>query len=291
MRFAKMHGAGNDFVVVDDADLSPPVDLPSLARRITDRRGGVGADGLIVIERARDDDAPLVDFAMRIFNRDGSEAELCGNGLRCVYRMLERSGRIEATRAVTVRTGAGVVSLDGAAREPGDVGVELPMAQAVERATIESFAVPIEDRRVRVRPVDLGNPHAVVFLGDDEALGLDDVPLDHWGPAIAALDRFPRGANVEIVRRHTATAVEQRTWERGSGETLACGSGACAVVVAGVAAGLLDARSTEGGVSVTLRGGVLRILWDGWGRPIRMEGPAVHVFDGDWLDDDAAKRG
>lgn len=258
-----MQGAGNDYLFFDGFTGSLPEDIESLAVRMSDRHFGVGADGVITV-------APTAaaDFAMRVFNADGSEAEMCGNGLRCAYRYLVDRGRI-ADRPAIAHTRAGRVAVDRDT-EPGWVVTEHARPIVGDVVTLI-----VGGRALTVHEVDVGNPHAVVFLDDDD--DLDAFPVASVG-AVAGRDaRYPAGANVEFVAVRGAHAVTQRTFERGSGETLACGTGACAVVAAGIASDRLASP-----VDVRLRGGVLRVAWPDVAGPIRVAGPAAEVFHGEW---------
>jgi diaminopimelate epimerase len=245
----KMHGAYNDFVVVD-ARAQAIGDLAAAARRICDRRAGVGADGLIVIESSR---AGLV--AMRTINPDGSEAEMCGNGVRCAARWLDEGG--EGDR-IAFETAGGVVQTEIVAREPAYlVRVKMPTPRIVARS-VEGLGDAIV--------VDVGNPHVVVFATADSA----DVAM--LGPQLQADPRFPGGVNV-----HVATVADEHRmcvqhWERGAGATQACGTGAVAAAV-----GAIDLGSASSPVFVTVPGGLLVVEWDG--REAVLTGPAVRVFD------------
>lgn len=273
--FAKMHGCANDYVVVDG--LRHDVGDPSaFAREVCDRRRGVGSDGLLLAlpsERA--------DLRMRMFNPDGSEAEMCGNGLRCLVSFAVERGLVERATELAIETGAGILGASlvasgedsdevaiamGAPRlERADVPMEGPSGRAIDEP------LDVDGTTVAVTAVGMGNPHAVVFVED-----VDAVALEQLGPAIETHAAFPRRTNVEFVQVLASDALRQRTWERGVGETLACGTGACAV---GVAAALTGRAERD--VTVHLRGGDLRIAWDE-ADGVRMTGPAVHVFDGTW---------
>lgn len=271
MQFTKMHGAGNDYVFLDGFRDALPADPGRLARRMANRRFGVGADGLILLEPD-----PRADFRMRIFNADGSEAEMCGNGLRCAYKYLLDRGRVRGERA-RARTGAGdrEVCRVRRASEGDTIGVWMGEPRPSPVGDDDFRCVPIEagGRRFEAVCVDVGNPHAVVFLEESVAA----FAVDRFGPALERHPRFPDRVNVEFAERTGPREVTQRTWERGSGETLACGTGACAVAAAGRWTDRLDCP-----VTVRLRGGELTIDWRGEGNPIYMEGPAQEVFTGEW---------
>ena len=255
MRFTKMQGVGNDFIVFDPGEVAG-VDLPELARRACDRHFGVGADGILIPAPSE-----VADLEMIYLNSDGSPSEMCGNGLRCLARYARDHGLVEFD-ALTVQTGAGVKKVllrgDGSSRVdmgPPDFGAEVKL---------HGFSF------VRV---SMGNPHAVAFLGserDVEALYLKEV-----GPPVETDPTFPEKTNVEFVFVRGDHEVRMRIWERGAGETLASGSGSCAVAVAPIRRGL--ARSP---VSVHLDGGVLEIEWAGEGEPVYKTGPAEYVCEG-----------
>jgi diaminopimelate epimerase len=283
MRFTKMHGAGNDYVYVDCFAEPVPRNPTELARRISDRRFGVGADGLILIcpsDRA--------DAEMRMFNADGSLAEMCGNGIRCVAKYLYDHGicrrdplRIESagrTLTLELKTAHGVVEqvrvdMGEPILIPGRIPTTLRDAAGPEQPIVNA-PLEIEGRELRVTCVSMGNPHCVVFV---------DEPSDDWvlgvGPKLEIAPQFPNRTNVEFVKVLTGRELQQRTWERGSGETLACGTGACAVCVAGVLTG-----RTGRDVQIHLRGGDLAIEWKDSDNHVYMTGPAVEVFSGDWKD-------
>jgi diaminopimelate epimerase len=279
--FVKMEGIGNDYIYVDalpGRGVSPPAlgDLPDLARRMSDRHHGIGADGLILIRPST-----VADARMQMFNADGSESEMCGNGIRCVARYLRDEGVVTGA-ATTIETGAGVLELEycmdgnrvAAVRvnmgAPRLKRVDIPMLGAPGRVIDEPFVV--DGREVLVTAVSMGNPHCVIFVDDVEA-----APVTTLGPRIENDPRFPRRTNVEFVQVLDQGRVRQRTWERGAGETLACGTGASAVCVAGVLTG-----RTQPVLRNELRGGVLLLDWPGPGQPVFMEGPAREVFRGHW---------
>jgi len=278
--FTKMHGCGNDYVVVDAVSRSIQ-DPGPLARRMTDRRRGVGADGLLLALRdARG------GFGMRMFNVDGSEAEMCGNGLRCLVKFAWERGLVARQREGDVETGAGRLhwTIESAEADVVDL-VTLDMGrprldaraipmQGIEGPVLEE-ALVVGETTWRVSALSMGNPHAVIWVDD-----VDAIPLATVGPLFEHHRAFPEGTNTEFVRIVSPREVEQRTWERGCGETLACGTGASAVVVAGVESGRL-ARD----VRVRLRGGELRIRYDEQDGHVRMTGPAVEVFEGVWPPD------
>jgi diaminopimelate epimerase len=278
MRFTKMHGAGNDYVYVSCFDQTLPADLAGLAERISHRRFGVGGDGLILICPSE-----IADARMRMFNADGSESEMCGNGIRCVAKYVHDHGLAQGER-LKIETGAGVLSLDltlgpdGKVREVTvDMGHPILDAPRIPTTILPSGPVinqPLEvgGKRLEVTCVSMGNPHCVIFVEsatDDLVLGV--------GPLIEHDARFPKRTNVEFVEVISRGEVRQRTWERGSGETWACGTGASAVCVAGVLTGRTDPEILN-----HLVGGDLRLKWDRSVDRVWMTGPATEVFSGEW---------
>ncbi len=271
LRFTKMHGAGNDFVVLDGRPGMPALNNAQIAR-LCDRRFGIGCDQLLVIGSARD---AAEDYSFRIFNQDGSEAEQCGNGLRCVARWLADHGLLKGNR---VRIGAqgGVVAAellaDGQVR--ADMGVprfEPKDVPFVAERRAERYALAVEGRTHEIGAVSLGNPHAVLRV----AL-VEDAPVATLGKAIEQHARFPARANVGFMQRLAADRIRLRVHERGVGETLACGTGAAAAVAWGRLAAELGPR-----VAVELPGGTLVIEWRGEGETLSMTGPAATVFTGE----------
>jgi diaminopimelate epimerase len=274
--FTKMQGCGNDYVYVDGFHHEVE-DPAALARRISDRRFGAGSDGLILVlpsERA--------DVRMRMWNADGSESEMCGNGIRCVAKFGYERGLFARKPRITAETGAGVLELDldlddtdSVRAVTVDMGMprldraEVPMTGPSGRVVDEPLRVL--DRTLEVTCLSMGNPHCVTFVGSVETF-----PVARYGPAIENHPAFPRRTNAEFVEVRSRTEVVQRTWERGAGETWACGTGASAVCVAGVLTGRTDRK-----VTVHLRGGALTIEWTEGGS-VRMTGPAVTVYEGVW---------
>ncbi|WP_374436745.1 diaminopimelate epimerase [Inhella sp.] len=274
--FTKMHGAGNDFVVIDAT--RRPFDLtPAQLRALGDRRFGVGCDQILVVEPALPGDG--ADFRYRIFNgADGSEVEQCGNGSRCFLRYALDKGLTKQSR-VRVRTVNALLELvqadDGRVRvdmgSPRMDPVSLPFdAQGLQPDARGFWPLSLADGvAVQAALVSMGNPHAVLLVDD-----VDAAPVALLGPQVQALSRFPQGVNVGFLQIQARDRARIRVYERGAGETLACGTGTCAAVVAGIRAGLLDAA-----VEVQARGGQLRIEWDGQGS-VFMTGPASTVFEG-----------
>lgn len=276
MRFTKMHGAGNDYVYVNGFEEALPSDLPDLARHISDRRFGVGGDGLILILPSAKADA-----RMQMFNADGSEAEMCGNGIRCVAKYVYDYG-IACKPELQIETKAGVLSLSVSTAQGlvdkvrVDMGPPILAAKRIPTTLpgdpVVNAALQIAERSFAVTSVSMGNPHCVIFVEqvtDELVLG--------WGPKIEVDPHFPARVNVEFVEVISGNEVRQRTWERGSGETWACGTGASAVCVAGVLTGRTGRRILN-----HLRGGDLELHWDEADNHVYMTGPAVEVFSGVW---------
>ncbi|GIW97386.1 MAG: diaminopimelate epimerase [Pirellulaceae bacterium] len=278
MQFTKMHGAGNDYVYVDCFRETLPEAPEVLAPRIAHRRFGVGGDGLILIEPSEKADA-----RMRMFNADGSQAEMCGNGLRCVAKYVYDHG-IARREELRIETGAGVLTVQvhpvagKVQRVTVDMGPPILEAGRIPTTLAEdrAIAVPCQfgGRSFEATCVSMGNPHCVFFVPE----ATDDLVLQ-IGPLVEQDRRFPQRTNVEFVEVLSPTRLRQRTWERGSGETWACGTGASAVCVAGVLTGRSERR-----VSIELLGGTLELHWDEATDHVWMTGPAVEVFHGEWPD-------
>lgn len=273
LRFTKMQGLGNDFVVLDGVGQRVALS-PAQLRRLADRRLGVGCDQVLVVERATRPDA---DFRYRIYNADGFEVEQCGNGARCFVRFVRERGLTEQRR-IRVETTAGIITPELGPN--GLVSVEM----GVPRFAPTEIPFVGEDGEEVVRPLDvdgqtipisvvsMGNPHAVQVVAD-----VDAAPVTTQGPRIERHPRFPERVNAGYMQVVDRATIRLRVWERGAGETPACGTGACAAVVAGIRRGLLDDI-----VRVETRGGALTIAWRGPGTPVTMTGPAVTVFEGEW---------
>jgi diaminopimelate epimerase len=271
-----MHGAGNDYIYVDCICNPMPRDPAGLSRAVSNRHFGVGSDGLILI--CPSDKA---DVRMRMFNADGSEAEMCGNGVRCVAKYVYEHGLVRKP-ALRVETGRGVLALDlevsGGSVRQVRVDMGEPILTAADIPTTLAgnppvdVCLPLPDKQLHVTCVSMGNPHCVIFVD-----AITDALVLGVGPRVEQHAAFPRKTNVEIVRVNRPDDVTVRVWERGSGETLACGTGACAVAVAGV----LTAR-TQRRLVVHLPGGDLQLLWSESDNHVYMTGPAVEVFSGDW---------
>ncbi|MDX1755174.1 MAG: diaminopimelate epimerase [Marinobacter sp.] len=270
LTFTKMHGLGNDFMVIDA--ISQPFRLqPEMIRSLADRNFGVGFDQLLVVEPPG---MPDVDFRYRIFNADGSEVEQCGNGARCFARFV-RERRLTNKRVIRVQTAKGVIELrlgqDGLVAVDMGVPELAPAAipfEADRPAAI--YTLDVDGQLVELSAVSMGNPHGVLVVDD-----VDSAPVETLGPKLERHPRFPARANIGFLQVLDRGHARLRVFERGSGETLACGSGACAAVVAGQLRGLLDQK-----VDVELPGGHLVIQWQGEGTPVIMEGPAASVYEG-----------
>jgi diaminopimelate epimerase len=278
MRFTKMHGIGNDYIYVDCFRQPAPADPAALSRAISDRRCGVGSDGLILISPS-----DKADVRMRMFNADGSEAEMCGNGLRCVGKYVYDHD-LARKPLIRVETGRGVLPLAVAAVGDKASEIRVDMGAPVLKGKDIPTTLPgdppvlvemsVDDMSMRVTCVSMGNPHCVIFVDD-----ITDALVHGVGPKIENHSAFPRRVNVEFVRVNGPDDVQVRVWERGSGETLACGTGACAVAVAGVLAGRTQRR-----VTAHLPGGDLDLEWCETDDHVYMTGPAVEIFSGDWPD-------
>ena len=275
MKFTKMHGAGNDYVYVNcfEETVANPRDV---AIQVSNRNFGIGSDGLILIMPS-----DTADVAMRMFNSDGSESEMCGNGIRCVAKYAYDHG-IVSKKEITAETGAGILTLHLIPGNDGKIAQvrvnmgpprltrgEIPMTgDAAARVIAEPLI--IQDRTFRITCASMGNPHCVIFVDD-----ADNFPVATYGPLIETHELFPRRTNVEFVQIISRTEVRQRTWERGAGETLACGTGSSAVTAACVLNGLTEKRLLN-----HLSGGDLEMEWAEDGN-IYMTGPAVEVFSGE----------
>ena len=276
MKFTKMQGIGNDYVYVNC--LQETIENPSeLAKKISDRHYGVGSDGLIMINPS-----DKADFEMEMYNADGSRGEMCGNGIRCVAKYVYDYGLTDKT-SISVETLAGIKYLDLTVEDGKVVLVKVDMGKPMlrpeevpvvsEKEEVIDEPITVDGQEYRMTCVSMGNPHAVVLIDQD----VKEFPLETVGVKFENHERLPKRVNTEFVNvldRHTA---QMRVWERGSGETLACGTGACAVAVACALNGL-----TEDEVTVKLLGGDLQIKWDREKNTVYMTGPAEVVFDGEW---------
>ncbi len=288
MNFTKMQGAGNDFVLVEAGGLHR--NWSPLAITLCDRHFGIGADGLLLLLPS-----DKADFQMRMFNPDGSEAEACGNGLRCLVKYTLHKGLADSTAPeISVETIAGIrrarLSLQETKESelPGiQVGMGIPKfaaedipvviepgKQPLDIKPILNYPVTIDGRELLLDFVSMGNPHAVYFSSHP----VSDFPLSRIGPKVETLAIFPNRINFEVARIVSPQQIEAQVWERGAGETLACGTGACAIAVAAHLHGYIDKK-----VDITLPGGILNVAWDGVGE-VWLGGPAEMVFTGDWPD-------
>jgi len=285
MKFTKMHGAGNDFVVVETGDARR--DWSTAAMALCDRHYGVGSDGLLLVMPS-----DVADVRMRMFDPDGSEAEACGNGIRCVAKYaFEEKLTDTGTDRLLIETIAGIrqiklikeenklVKIQAGMGKPmfgsGDIPVEIGNSEKIVYInTMISYPARVSGKDLLFNFVSMGNPHAVCFMPDPVA----GFPLSEIGPEVENLDIFPKRANFEVARVLNRGEIEVRVWERGAGETLACGSGACAVTVA---ARLYE--YIEDNVKIKLPGGILQVSWDGAGE-VLLSGPAEKIFTGEWLE-------
>lgn len=282
MKFTKMHGAGNDYVYVDAR--SQEQDWPELARRMSNRHFGVGSDGLILIKGS-----DVADLKMSMYNADGSEAEMCGNGIRCFVKYaVDRTIVSSSNGSVSVETLAGIrnitpiseygtvtgarVSMGAPILTPDTVPVNLDAAGEYGSGPVLEYPFEMDGYDLPLSFVSMGNPHAVTFIDTPVA----EFPLLTVGTKVENHSIFPRRVNFEIVNVDNPTHLTARVWERGSGETLACGTGACGIAVASILGG-----HTDNTVSITLPGGTLKVDWDGQGE-VYLEGPAEEVFSGEW---------
>lgn len=271
LKFTKMHGLGNDFVVID-ATAKRVVLTPAQLRHVADRHFGVGCDQILLVEPARSADT---DFYYRIFNADGGEVEQCGNGARCFVRFVHDRG-LTTNTVIRVGTLGGII--EPRLETDGQITVNMGLP-AFEPARIPfdataqapDYDLQINKKTIKINVLSIGNPHAVQVVRD-----VMTAPVMTEGPLIEAHPRFPQHVNAGYMQVVDRTHIRLRVYERGAGETLACGTGACAAVVTGIKRGLLDAR-----VTVSTRGGDLVIVWAGIDQPVLMTGPAVTVFDGE----------
>ena len=270
LKFTKMHGAGNDFIVVDL--ISQRCKLrPREIRKLADRRFGVGCDQVLIVEPPG---SPDIDFRYRIFNADGGEVEQCGNGARCFARFV-RDNKLTSKRIISVETACGIIQLRLRDNNQVEVDMGAPVLEpqkipfdAPEEAT--SYPLQVEENVLEIGAVSMGNPHSVCRVDD-----VDSINIEHLGPLIEHHPRFPQRTNAGFMQIVSETEIKLRVFERGVGETLACGTGACAAVVYGLSRGWL--RDT---VTVNLSGGKLSISWAGPGQPVIMTGPTASVFEG-----------
>lgn len=276
MKFTKMHGCGNDYIYVDGTkEILTPQEKPEVVRCLSDRHFGIGGDGVIFINPSRE-----ADFEMEMYNMDGSRAEMCGNGIRCVAKFVYDKGLTDKTSISVISCGKIkylTLSIENGKVSTVRVNMGSPILKAKDIPVISDKEEVIGDEievageTYKITCVSMGNPHAVVFV--DEVAGL---PLEKIGPLFENHVRFPKRVNTEFVKVLDENTVEMRVWERGTGETLACGTGACATVVACVLNGL-----TKEQVTVKLLGGNLQIQWERESNLVYMTGPATTVFEGE----------
>lgn len=278
MKFTKMQGCGNDYVYVDGAKEQIPQEKKAeLVRRLSDRHFGIGGDGVIFINPSEE-----ADFEMEMYNMDGSRSEMCGNGIRCVAKFVYDKGLTDKTN-ISIISGGTVRYLELTV-EDGKVSTvkvnmgapilkaaDIPVVSEDEDGQVIAGKIEVDGQEYEMTCVSMGNPHAVVFMDDIENLEIEKI-----GPKFENHVRFPRRTNTEFVKVVSRDYVEMRVWERGTGETLACGTGTCATVVACILNGLTDDE-----VTVKLLGGNLKIKWDREANLVYMTGPAVTVFEGE----------
>ena len=270
LEFTKMHGLGNDFVVIDLVTQRIRLEAPQI-RQIADRHFGVGFDQLLIVEPPT---RPDVDFKYRIFNADGSEVQQCGNGARCFARFV-RERRLTRKNKLVVETASGIIELFVNPNGWVRVNMGAPRLEPSEipfKADLhcQTYDIEVGGRTLEIGAVSMGNPHAVLLVDNVET-----APVETVGPLLESHPRFPERVNVGFMQVVDRQNINLRVYERGAGETLACGTGACAAVVSGILRGLLDER-----VRVKLPGGELDIRWQGLGEPVWMTGPTARVFDG-----------
>ena len=281
MMFFKMQGLGNDYVYIDCINGKEPIDIKNLTNRLSNRHFGVGSDGLILLCKSK-----VADLKMRMFNSDGSEAQMCGNGIRCVAKLAYELGLI-CEEITTIETLSGIKTLKLNIENGKVKTVEVDMGAPILEATkipVSSSAkiedkkvkaeVKVKNKKIELTCVSMGNPHAVTFVND-----IKNFKVAEYGPILENSDIFPEKANIEFVEVVDKNNIKMRVWERGSGETLACGTGACSSVVASSLNGYTDRK-----VNVQLLGGNLEIEWKP-NNHVHMTGPAVTVFKGEWIDE------
>lgn len=281
MHFIKMHGIGNDYIYVDEFLYKAPADIGDAARLASDRHTGIGGDGLILIQPSQ-----IADCKMRMFNADGSEGRMCGNAIRCIARyMLERHPEICPGDTVRIETLSGikiVTAQRDAEGKPSMLRADMG-APGLSPESIPVLTAAPQDLSIEVPGfsgsgvcVSMGSPHIVFFIDSDPS----ELDIAHIGPAIESYSLFPERVNVEFVQTQPDGSLKMRVWERGSGETMACGTGACATAVAA----MLKGRTPQRTATVHLRGGDLIIEWNPDNNRVYMTGPAALVFEGEWLE-------
>jgi len=271
LKFTKMHGAGNDFVVIDGVRQEIYL-TPEQLRLLADRHFGIGCDQILIVKRSNNEEA---DFRYLIFNADGGEVEQCGNGARCFVRFVH-DHKLTSKREIVVETKSGLISprLEEDGRVTVNMGAPIFEAGRIPfDSDSDAVMQPLEvnGETVQITAVSMGNPHAVQVVAD-----IEHAPVATMGPLIEAHPRFPRRVNAGFMQVIDRAHIKLRVYERGAGETMSCGTGACAAVVSGIQRGLLDNH-----VQVATHGGVLTIAWAGAGAPVMMTGPAITVFEGE----------
>ena len=266
IEFTKMHGLGNDYIYIDRTNSKNNIlrerDLPRVARYLSNRHFGIGGDGIILVEKSN-----IADFKMRIFNSDGSEAEMCGNGIRCFGKYVYEKGLIEKEN-INIETLAGIKKVKLIKNNDNKIE-KIEVNMGIPRIYMK-IDLKILDKNLKIIPISMGNPHAVIFVDN-----IEKIDIDKYGPAIENNKYFPRKTNVEFVEILDRNLVKMRVWERGTKETYACGTGACAAVVAGNVNNLNKKQ-----VKVLLKGGELEISWNKETKEIYMTGIATKVFEG-----------
>lgn len=275
IKFTKMHGLGNDYVYIDCTDEQKIKNISSLAQFISNRHFGVGSDGLILICKS-----DIADFKMRMFNYDGTEAEMCGNGIRCVGKFVYDKGLTKKDN-ITVETLAGIKKLKFNIKKGNVETVEVDMGEPIlepdkipvisEEAIVKNLKIKARENEFKFTCVSMGNPHAITIVDNTK-----DFNIEKYGPVLEKDEHFPRRANIEFIELVDKNNIKMRVWERGAGETLACGTGACASVVACALNGYIENEA-----NVELLGGTLKIRWDKENNHIYMTGPATTVFEGE----------
>ncbi len=270
MNFSKMHGLGNDFLVLDNVTQNIYLSNEQI-RKLADRNFGVGFDQLLVVEPPYD---PDLDFHYRIYNADGSEVMQCGNGARCFARFVKMKG-LTNKHKIKVSTGSGKMTLHIERDEQITVTMPVPQFEPIKIPFVAqkvegTYILRAEEQTVLCGTVSMGNPHCVLTVDS-----VADAPVNTLGKQLSSHERFPEGANVSFMEVVSPKCVKLRVYERGAAETLACGSGACGAVVVGI-----TQKKLANNVTVELPGGKLKIYWKGPGHPVKMTGPAEHVFDG-----------
>ncbi len=287
MHFTKMHGCGNDYIYIDSSkEYVSREDKPELIRLLSDRHFGIGGDGVIFINRM---DGDIADFEMEMYNADGSYSEMCGNGIRCVGKFVYDKGLTDKQKLKIVSGGSvrfldlkvedGMVTsvrvkMGAPILTPSEIPVALPDEKVMRSDCVVNYPITVLDKEYKITCVSMGNPHAVVFL--NRGMSLDSLDLEKIGPRFEHHPFFPNCINTEFVTIDDRENVHMRVWERGTGETLACGTGCCATAVACV---LND--HTSDSITVHVRGGDIRCRWDREENIVYMTGPATTVFEGE----------